>query len=83
MTPKEIQKLVDNYPAKYEDGLTDAEIKDITSKIPNINMDKVYDALYGNTCMMIDNNIINYHHDVSLAITCGVQNRDINAEEWD
>ena len=83
MTAKEIQKLVDKYPSKYENGLTDAEIKDITSKIPNINMDKVYNALRGNTCIMIDNNMINYYHDVTLAITCGVQNRNINIEEWD
>jgi len=83
MTTKEVERILDNYPTKYTHGFTDAEIKDITSKIPNINMDKVYDALCGNTCMMIDNNMINYHHDVALAITCGVQNRDINAEEWD
>jgi len=83
MTQKEIEELVDNYPAKYEHGLTDAEIQDITSKIPNINMEKVHDALYGNTCMIIDNTLINYHHDVRLAITCGIQNRDINIEEWD
>lgn len=83
MTTKEIQELVDNYPAKYEDGLTNDEIKDITSKIPNINMDKVYDALNGNTCMVVDKTVVNYYSDVTLAITCGVQNRNINIEEWD
>jgi hypothetical protein len=81
MKTKEIQKLLDNYPPKYTHGFTNAEIQDITSKIPNINMEKVHEALKGNTCMIIDNNLINYHHDVKLAITCGVQNRDINIEE--
>ena len=83
MTQIEIEKIINNYPAKYKEGLTEAEVDDITSKIPNINMKKVYDALNGNTCMIIDNNLINYHHDVRLAITCGVNNRDINIEEWD
>ena len=83
MTQIEIEKIINNYPAKYKEGLTEAEVDDITSKIPNINMQKVYDALNGNTCMIIDNNLINYHHDVRLAITCGVNNRDINIEEWD
>ena len=83
MTQIEIEKIINNYPAKYKEGLTEAEIDDITSKIPNINMQKVYDALNGNTCIVIDNNLINYYHDVRLAITCGVNNRDINIDEWD
>ena len=83
MTTKEIERILDNYPAKYTHGFTNAEIKDITSKIPNINMDKVYDALNGNTCMVVDETVVNYYSDVTLDITCGVQNRNINIEEWD
>jgi len=82
-TQEEIKKLLDSYPTKYEHGFTNDEIADITSKIPNINMEKVNNALNCNTCMVIDNTLINYHHDVTLAITCGIQNRDINIEEWD
>jgi hypothetical protein len=83
MTQKQIQKLVYNYPTMYAEGFTNKEVKDLASKIPNINMKKVNNSLYCNTCIKIENELINYHHDVLLAITCGVQNRDVNIEEWD
>ena len=83
MTTKEVERILDNYPAKHEHGFTDAEIQDITSKIPNINMKKVLDALMCNTCMVVDDTIVNYYSDVRLAITCGIQNRDVDINEWD
>ena len=83
MTQKQIQKLIYNYPTMYAEGFTNKEVKDLASKIPNINMKKVNNSLYCNTCIKIGNELINYHHDVLLAITCGVQNRDVNIEEWD
>lgn len=84
MTVKEIEELLDNYPAKQKlYGFTDSEIKDIASKIPDINMQKVYRALFGNTCMVIGEDVVNYYHDVKLALVCGVQNRDLKVGEWD
>ena len=83
MTTKEVERILDNYPTKYTHGFTDAEIQDITSKIPNINMEKVHGALNGNTCMVIDGTVVNYYSDVRLAITCGIQNRDVDINEWD
>jgi hypothetical protein len=46
-------------------------------------MEKVHGALNGNTCMVIDDTVVNYYSDVRLAITCGIQNRDVDINEWD
>lgn len=81
MTPKEIKELIDNYPAEYENGLTDDEVKDIASKIPNIDMNKVYKSMSNNTCSVINTTLINYYSDVLLALTCGVENKDVNLND--
>ena len=46
-------------------------------------MNKFDDAMRGNTCMIIDDEIIHYHCDVYNAIICGSQNRNLNGWEWD
>jgi hypothetical protein len=81
MTPKEIKELIDNYPAEYENGLTDIEVKDIASKIPNIDMNKVYNSMSNNTCSVIGTTLINYYSDVLLALTCGIENKDVNLND--
>ncbi len=81
MTPKEIKELIDNYPAEYENGLTDDEVRDIASKIPNIDMNKVYKSMSNNTCSIINTTLINYYSDVLLALTCGLENKDVNLND--
>lgn len=71
------------YPTKSEYGFTDKEIKELLTLFPNINMEKFNDALMGNTCMIIDNEIITYHCDIDKAIRCGVENRNLTQAEWD
>ncbi len=84
MTRKEIQDLVYNYKTKSKYGFINLEIKELLKRFPDINMEKYNDALMGNTCMMDkQEGIIIYHCDIYKAILCGIENRDLNAQEWD
>jgi hypothetical protein len=80
---KEIKTFIENYPSKYEYGFLETEIEEILGHYPEINMDKFENALMGNTCMMIEGKIIQYHCDIVKAIVCGMENRDLTEEEWD
>jgi len=81
--PHYIEPILAGFDTKHELGFTQAEFKEIISNLPKINMKKVNDAMFGNTCAMIDEEIIYYHCDVRSAIYCGVENRDQTIAEWD
>jgi len=76
-------KEIYEFKTRYEQGFTNEEVKELLKSYPNINMDKFNDALMGNTCQVIDGNIIMYHCDISAALKCGIENRGLKPEEWD
>lgn len=78
-----LKDKVYNYPTKYEEGFTSIEIVELLKEYPDVNMDKFNNAMIGNTCMMKDSKIINYHVDVLTALRCGLENRDMKLWEWD
>jgi hypothetical protein len=78
-----ISERVSNYPTKHKWGFIQSEIDDLLKEYPNINMDKFNEALMGNTCMIIDKEVINYHCDIELALHCGMENRSPKAHEID
>jgi len=78
-----LRDLVYNYKTKYKEGFIDCEIEELLSKFPNINMDKYYDAMMCNTCMLVDNDVIRYHCDILVGLRCGLENREITTFEWD
>lgn len=78
-----IRDFIYNYKTIYPEGFINTEIEEILKLYPNINMDKFNDAMMGNTCMLRDNNIINYHCDIYNAIISGVENRKLTIGEWD
>lgn len=80
---KRIENFVNNYPTKYQQGFTSYEIANILLKFKKINKEKFWNALVGDTCMMINNQIIRYHCDVIKALNCGLENRDLTQGEWD
>jgi len=81
---KAIHSIVYSYPTKYKEGFLPSELADIKSKFHIINEQKYEDALYGITCMMSpEGETIIYHCDVEHALRCGIENRDLNAIEWD
>lgn len=78
-----IHDIVYNFKTKNEQGFTKSEIEELLKEFPNINMEKFSNAFIGNTCMLIDDEIITYHCDVEHALYCGIENRDLNIWEWD
>jgi Ca2+-binding EF-hand superfamily protein len=80
---EEIRKEINDFPTKSEYGFTKAEITTLLNKFKGVNLKKFQEAMYGNTCMMENNELINYHHDVEMALICGLQNRSLKVGEWD
>ena len=80
---EEVHNKVYNYKTRYEQGFIESEIVELLKDYPDINMEKYNDAMMGNTCMMINNELVNYHCDVEKAILCGIENRDLHWYEWD
>lgn len=80
---KEIQDKIYSYKTKHEEGFLQTEIDTLLIDYPDINMDKFNDALMGNTCMVKEGKIVQYHCDIYKAIICGIENRGLTANEWD
>ena len=72
-----------NFKTKHKQGFIQSEMKTLLEDYPGINMDKFNLAMTGNTCMVIDDEIINYHCDVLTALRCGIENRDMKWWEMD
>jgi hypothetical protein len=81
---KNLNKIVYSYNTKYDQGFTEDEIFSLIKQIGgDINIARFNDAMMGNTCMVIDNQIINYHCDVLTALRCGYENRGLKFSEFD
>ncbi len=83
MNRKDIRDKVYNYPTKHKQGFISSEIDELLKDFPDIDMDKFNLAFMGNTCMLIDDDSINYHCDVEKALYCGVEKRELKQSEWD
>lgn len=86
MTNEEYNRLhqeVMNFPTKHSMGFINSEIEELLSRYPNASLDKFQEALMCHTCMLIDNELITYHNDILLALTCAIENRDPTVGEWD
>jgi len=80
---KEIQDKIYSYKTKHKEGFLQTEIDTLLIDYPDINMDMFNDALMGNTCMVKDGKIVQYHCDIYKAIICGIENRGLTLNEWD
>lgn len=74
---------IKDFKTKSEWGFTSQEIEELLKNYPDVNMDKFNNALMGITCMMVDDELVIYHHDVELALRCGLENRNMKWYEWD
>ena len=86
MKLEHIEDLVNNWPSKHEQGLTYLEITNIinTIKVDNeFSHEKFDNAMMGNTCMAIGEQIVMYRWDVIKGIQCGIENRELKVGEWD
>lgn len=80
---KDIHDKVYNFKTKNKEGFINTEIERLLKDYPDINMDKFNDALMGETCMMIDNEMVIYRCDIYNALLCGIQNRGLSITEFD
>ena len=78
-----VEDNVYNFRTKYKNGFTNDEINQIKSQYIGLNQDKFNNAMIGNICMLIDDEVISYHYDVYNALKCGIENRNLTATEWD
>ena len=78
-----IREKVYNFKTKNKEGFVQSEIDILLKDYPDINMDKFNNALMGNTCIMVDNEIVTYHCDIEKALHCGIENRNLRSLEWD
>ena len=80
---KNLKDYVYNYPTKHKQGFIKDDLEKILNEFPRVNMDKFNDAMMGNTAMLINNEIINYHIDVYHALLAGLENRNLTIGEFD
>lgn len=79
----ELSDRLDAFDTTY-DGFTNVEMHLFVLKYyPDMNWDKVNEAMFANTCAAYNGILVNYKHDVYVAFICGLENRDLNVEEWD
>lgn len=78
-----ITETVYAYKTTFKEGFSPVEIEIILLKFPGINKQKFWNALRGVTGVMIKNIRIVYNDDLVTALRCGVENRDINQQEFD
>jgi len=71
---KTLSDFIHDYPTKYKEGFTNKELKELFSLFPenSINIDGYNNAVMGDTCMMIEEEIISYHCDVIKGINSGI-----------
>ena len=80
---KALKDAAAKYKTKHKHGFTRDEYMKLLENYPDINMDRFWDALNGITCMSIDDENVVFHHDIELAIRCGMEDRSPTTMEWD
>jgi hypothetical protein len=59
-----LENKIYNFKTKYPQGFTSSELFELRLDFPQFTDDQINDEFMGDTCMMIDNEIIHYHCDV-------------------
>ena len=78
-----VRKDISEFKTKYPQGFIKSEIEELLKKYPDIDMESYHNATMGNTCMIINEEVIEYHHDIERAIICGIEKRPLRSYEWD
>jgi len=81
-----VKTVVYNFDKQYEIGFTNEEIDVLLKEnYSNINMEKFENALNGITMYINPETHVGLIYDIDIVkgIICGIQNRELTAEEWD
>lgn len=77
-----IEEIVYVYPTKYEIGFLEEEINELLLEFGIKKKD--FNEKHGiNTCMIVDEDVINYKTDVYTTIKCCLEKREKSFFEWD
>lgn len=80
----DINNYVHGFKTKYEQGFTPEEMNEVLEHFKDeISMDAFNDAMMGNTCPVVEGQMLVYKHDLITGIRCGIENRTPNVWEWD
>ena len=82
----EVSEYVLGFESKHSQGLINTELEEVLEHFKlthTLNMDKYYTAMYANTCMVIEGEIVSYHQDVIHGIVCAIEDRELTVGEWD
>lgn len=82
----EVWNYIDKFKTKHKEGFVFSEVEQVIEHFKSkykLNMDKYYKSMYGNTCMVINEETITYRGDLGLALCCAIENREQTIEEWD
>ena len=78
-----IHEKVYTFPTKHKEGFVQSEVDQLLRDYPDIDIEKFNSALMGNTCMVKEGEIVQYHWDIEKALLCGIEKRNLNNYEWD
>jgi len=82
LTPENLFDFISNYPTKHKQGFLPIETNEILERF-NIDKKLFYEKLGVNTCMVIEEQTVNFKSDIELALRCVLENRDKKIGEWD
>jgi len=77
------EKIVNDYKTKNKQGFTKSELNELLKLFPTITESKFNEAFGVNTCLMIDGEIIFYHHDIARAISKCMGDISLTTYEFD
>ena len=75
--------IITNFKTKYKEGFIQSEIDDLLKLYSAINKSAFDSALMGITCIMINDELVIYRHDIEKALECGLENRALTEFEFD
>lgn len=75
--------VVNSFNTSFYEGYSKEDVKRLLEKFPHINKEKFDNALMGNTCVVVNEEMVMYRHYILTALRCGIENRDMYLWEWD
>lgn len=75
--------LITKSKTKNKIGYTKNELEELVKRYAKLDNEKYEMALFGITATLIDDEVVFYKHDVLKAITCGLEGRYLNSNEYD
>ena len=83
MSNKKLERLVNDFPTKYEEGFVHKEIMKLVSRFSETTYDEVMEKMGVVTANLRDGQTVYFHCDVLTALRCAIEDREMTVGEWD